>query len=226
MKTASTILGIIGGLLGIVTGYLTQTVGGINSFFEIDNADTTIVIGKIIIAFSVIILVLSCFIFKRPKLFGMIILPFGIVYILMSNYISGSLMLVSGILGILSQQQNASQNQNEANRTNWTFLKKISYKRIFIAFGILLLASTVIFGICKVAQHYKIINAKEKSKEGLALIEKEEFRKAIPYLFDAANYGNISAQIGLGKCYSNLFKMDSCLIWWRRAAPQLSLIHI
>lgn len=40
MKTASTILGIIGGLLGIVTGYLTQTVGGINSFFEIDNADT------------------------------------------------------------------------------------------------------------------------------------------------------------------------------------------
>lgn len=46
MKTASTILGIIGGLLGIVTGYLTQTVGGINSFFEIDNADTTIVIGN------------------------------------------------------------------------------------------------------------------------------------------------------------------------------------
>ena len=166
MKTASTILGIIGGLLGVVIGYLTQTVGGINSFFEIDNADTTIVIGKIIIAFSVIILVLSCFIFKRPKLFGMIILPFGIVYILMSNYISGSLMLVSGILGILSQQQNALQNQNEANRMNWTFLKKISYKRIFIAFGILLLASTVIFGICKVAQHYKIINAKEKSKEG------------------------------------------------------------
>lgn len=34
MKTASTILGIIGGLLGIVTGYLTQTVGGINSFFN------------------------------------------------------------------------------------------------------------------------------------------------------------------------------------------------
>lgn len=220
MKTASTILGIIGGLLGIVTGYLTQTVGGINSFFEIDNADTTIVIGKIIIAFSVIILVLSCFIFKRPKLFGMIILSFGIVYILMSNYISGSLMLVSGILGILSQQQKASQSPNEANRTNWTFLKKISYKRIFIALGILLLVGAVIFGICKVVQHYKIINAKEKSKEGLALIEKEEYRKAIPYLFDAANYGNVSAQIGLGKCYSNLFKMDSCLIWWRRAAPQ------
>lgn len=127
MKTASTILGIIGGLLGVVIGYLTQTVGGINSFFEIDNADTTIVIGKIIIAFSVIILVLSCFIFKRPKLFGMIILPFGIVYILMSNYISGSLMLVSGILGILSQQQNALQNQNEANRMNWTFIQKLRF---------------------------------------------------------------------------------------------------
>lgn len=35
MKTASTILGIIGGLLGIVTGYLTQTVGGINSFLRL-----------------------------------------------------------------------------------------------------------------------------------------------------------------------------------------------
>ena len=84
----------------------------------------------------------------------------------------------------------------------------------------MLLVGAVIFGIFKVVQHYKIINANEKSKEGLALIEKEEYRKAIPYLFDAANYGNVSAQIGLGKCYSNLFKMDSCLIWWRRAAPQ------
>lgn len=46
MKTTSALLGIIGGLLGIVTGYWIQTVGGINSFFEIDNADTTIVIGK------------------------------------------------------------------------------------------------------------------------------------------------------------------------------------
>ena len=46
MKTTSALLGIIGGLLGIVTGYWIQTVGGINSFFEIDNADTTIVIGN------------------------------------------------------------------------------------------------------------------------------------------------------------------------------------
>ena len=124
MKTASTILGIIGGLLGISDRIPNSNRWGYQLVFEIDNADTTIVIGKIIIAFSVIILVLSCFIFKRPKLFGMIILPFGIVYILMSNYISGSLMLVSGILGILSQQQKASQSPNEANRTNWTFLKK------------------------------------------------------------------------------------------------------
>ena len=57
MKTTSALLGIIGGLLGIVTGYWIQTVGGINSFFEIDNADTTIVIGKIVIALSMAIII-------------------------------------------------------------------------------------------------------------------------------------------------------------------------
>lgn len=214
MKTTSALLGMIGGLFGIVTGYLTQTVGGINSFFEIDNADTTIVIGKIIIALSMAIIILSCFIFKRPKFFGATILILGISAIVLGNLISGTMVVAGGVVGLLSQHQATK------TRHQQVALKKLSYRSILVLLGIILLICVLIFGIYKIVIYYKIANANARAEEGISLVEKEEYKVAIPYLLDAALSGNEQAQYKLAICYDKMQRMDSCLYWLYEAFPK------
>ena len=188
MKTTSALLGIIGGLLGIVTGYWIQTVGGINSFFEIDNADTTIVIGKIVIALSMAIIILSCFIFKRPKFFGAIILVLGISATILGNLISGTMVVAGGVIG---HQFGGGRGKDIAT----------------VAGALIVL-------------YYKIANANARAKEGISLVDKEEYKVAIPYLLDAALSGNEQAQFNLAICYDKMQRMDSCLYWLYEAFPK------
>lgn len=213
MKTTSALLGIIGGLLGIVTGYWIQTVGGINSFFEIDNADTTIVIGKIVIALSMAIIILSCFIFKRPKFFGAIILVLGISATILGNLISGTMVVAGGVIGLLSQLQATNK------RYKLIAFKKLPYRSIFMILGSILLMCILAFGIYKIVLYYKIANANARAKEGISLVDKEEYKVAIPYLLDAALSGNEQAQFNLAICYDKMQRMDSCLYWLYEAFP-------
>lgn len=210
MKTTSALLGIIGGLLGIVTGYWTQTVGGINSLFEIDNADTTIVIGKIVIALSMAIIILSCFIFKRPKFFGAIILILGISTTILGNLISGTMVVAGGVIGLLSQHR----------ATNKRHKQILPYRSIFMILGSILLMCILAFGIYKIVLYYKIANANARAKEGISLVDKEEYKVAIPYLLDAALSGNEQAQFNLAICYDKMQRMDSCLYWLYEAFPK------
>lgn len=214
MKTTSALLGIIGGLLGIVTGYWTQTVGGINSFFEIDNADTTIVIGKIVIVLSMAIIILSCFIFKRPKFFGAIILVLGISTTILGNLISGTMVVAGGVIGLLSQHQATNKKHKQIS------FKKLPYRSIFMILGSILLMCILAFGIYKIVLYYKIANANARAKEGISLVDKEEYKVAIPYLLDAALSGNEQAQFNLAICYDKMQRMDSCLYWLYEAFPK------
>lgn len=106
MKTTGVILGVIGSVLGIIGGFFTQTIGVVGDAFDASNADVVVFTGKVEIFLSLAILVLSCLISKRPKIFGIIVLIFGVLYIVIGNIISGALILAGGLLGILSAKNN------------------------------------------------------------------------------------------------------------------------
>lgn len=117
------------------------------------------------------------------------------------------MVVAGGVIGLLSQLQATNK------RYKLIAFKKLPYRSIFMILGSILLMCILAFGIYKIVLYYKIANANARAKEGISLVDKEEYKVAIPYLLDAALSGNEQAQFNLAICYDKMQRMDSCLYW-------------
>jgi hypothetical protein len=105
MKKTSAILGIVGSSIGIIGGLFQSFIGGVATAFEAEDAELVASLGMWALLFSLVALICSCFIFKRPKPFSWIVAVLGLACLICGNYLSGLLILGGGIVGIFSKSQ-------------------------------------------------------------------------------------------------------------------------
>jgi hypothetical protein len=101
MKTAAIVLGIVGGAFGFLGGLFTMFFGEVGKALDASGADAVTNIGAWSIFMSLLALVFSCFIGKKPKIMSIIVLVLGVVCVILANYFSGIVIFIGGVLGLV-----------------------------------------------------------------------------------------------------------------------------
>lgn len=102
MRKTAIVLGVVGGALGFLGGIFQTGIGALGSAFEAEGADTVASMGAWAMWLSIVALLVSCFINKKPKVLSWIILILGIICVVLGNYLSGIIIILGGIFGLFS----------------------------------------------------------------------------------------------------------------------------
>lgn len=111
-KKVELVLGLIGGILGIISGIYAMNIGGLASVFHIDRAVTINNFGIGAIVLSIIGIIGALVIKNKEKLGGilMVIAALGGIVCITYFYIpSGILLIIPGLMSIFSKDKSKSK---------------------------------------------------------------------------------------------------------------------
>ena len=100
-KTVGSVLAIVGGACGIVTGAQYLFVGDITAIFKLSKAVEIRITGLVAILFGVVGIISGVFVSKNTKAFGFTALIIGITGFFLCSHvwtIAGIFLILSGIL--------------------------------------------------------------------------------------------------------------------------------
>ena len=107
-RTVEFVLGLIGGIFGIIAGIIAMTVGGLASAFSADGASTVTNLGVGAILLSVLGIVGAVVVGSKGKLGGLFMTIAAIGGIICVSYfyiLSGILLIIPGIMGLVKKNQ-------------------------------------------------------------------------------------------------------------------------
>lgn len=102
-RTAELVLGIIGGIFGMIGGFLALTIGSIGSAFGASGAGEVNGLGIACILVSALAIVLAALINRKHVLMGWLIIICGILNFVLVSYfgiLSGLLIVIAGGLAL------------------------------------------------------------------------------------------------------------------------------
>lgn len=103
-RTAEFVLGLIGGIIGIISSVIALFVGGIGSAFGAEGAGTVTGLGWAATLLSILAIVGAAIVKGKPKLAGIMLIIAGIggfISISMFYIIPGILILIAGIMALV-----------------------------------------------------------------------------------------------------------------------------
>lgn len=105
-RTAEFVLGLLGGIFGIISGFMAMMLGGVAGAFEAEGASTVGNLGVSAIAFSILAIVGCVIVKKHVKLGGLFMLIAGIggiISISMFYILPGALLIIGSLMALLSK---------------------------------------------------------------------------------------------------------------------------
>src|SRR5699024_490645 len=116
MRTASFVLGLVGGILGILAAILAMFIGGVGSAFESSDSDSSIGLGFSAILASVPGIVGAAFVRGRPKVSSLLMFIagiWGIISISAFFVVSNILLIIAAIIGLFIKNNKVDLNPDE-----------------------------------------------------------------------------------------------------------------
>jgi hypothetical protein len=107
MRTASLVLGIIGGVFGIIAGLLAMTIGGAGAAFEAADAGTIVGLGFAAVFIGIVGIVGGALAPRYPKAAAILQLVSGVLgFIAVSLFwiFSGILLLIGALMAFLGRK--------------------------------------------------------------------------------------------------------------------------
>src|SRR5699024_1358784 len=116
MRTASFVLGLVGGILGILAAILAMFIGGVGSAFEASDSDSIIGLGFSALLASVLGIVGSALLKGKPKFGSILLFIVGIWVIICISafyFVSCILLIFFAIIGLFIKNHQVDLNQNQ-----------------------------------------------------------------------------------------------------------------
>jgi len=116
MRTASFVLGLVGGILGILAAILAMFIGGVGSAFEASDSDSIIGLGFSALLASVLGIVGAALVKGKPKVGSLLMFIagiWGIISISAFYVVSGILLIIAAIIGLFIKNHQVDLNPDQ-----------------------------------------------------------------------------------------------------------------
>src|SRR5699024_11636779 len=116
MRTASFVLGLVGGILGILAAILAMFIGGVGSAFEASDSGSIIGLGFSALLDSVLGIVVAALVKGKPKVGSLLMFIAGIwVIISISAFyvVSGIFLIIAALIGLFINNHKVDLNPDQ-----------------------------------------------------------------------------------------------------------------